>query len=378
MKLAFCLFNYFPHGGLQRDFMRVAELSAARGHEIHVHTMRWEGTKPSSFIIHEEKPHAFTLGNHARASWFARQLQSKIKGKYDLVIGFNKMPGLDLYYAADGCFAEKLESKKPRWLHRLLTRNRTYLALETAIFNHLSKTHVLYIAKKNQETYEKHYSTEKTKQFLLPPGIDTHFQRLSPKKTVYADLRQQLKIQQNTLSLLMVASSFKTKGLDRALRAIASLKQALQKKLQLNVIGNDHPSLYIRLAQQLNVSATINYLGAQQNIAEWMQASDLMIHPAYHESAGLVILEAIAAGLPILTTATCGYAHFVVDGNAGIVLDDPFSQADFNMTLHNMLSQPAELAQLSDNAHQFAKQVDFYSMPEIALNIIETLGGVHA
>ena len=133
MKLAFCLFNYFPYGGLQRDFMRIAQLCAAHGHEIHVYTMQWEGDRPAHFVIHEHKPNATTLQNHSRAYQFATNLPRQLKNQYDLIIGFNKMPGLDIYYAADGCFAKKLQAKPFTWLHRLLPRNKTYLELEQSV-----------------------------------------------------------------------------------------------------------------------------------------------------------------------------------------------------------------------------------------------------
>lgn len=59
-----------------------------------------------------------------------------------------------------------------------------------------------------------------------------------------------------------------------------------------------------------------------------MAAADLLLHPAYREAAGIVLLEAITAGLPVLTTAVCGYAHYIVDANCGEAITEPFRRGN--------------------------------------------------
>jgi len=371
MKLAFCLFNYFPFGGLQRDFMRVATLALAKGHEIHVHTMDFVGDHPSAFVIHTYKPSFHVLQNHSRAYQFAQRIQDACKGKYDRVIGFNKMPGLDVYYAADGCFKAKLSQLNLPSLQSLLPRNKTYLALEEAVFGSSSHAQLVFIAKQNKIHYQHHYPLSSERQFLLPPGIDCSFQALPEKETVCQSLRQQLGLQKQDIVLLMVASRFKTKGLDRAIKAISSLPQSLQKHIQFIVIGNDDQKPFIRLANELSVTAHINFVGAQENIAHWMQAADLLLHPAYYESAGLTLLEAIASGLPILTTASCGYAEYVLNANAGKVVPDPYSQDCLNQILLALLLSPPDLKNYGVQARRFAEQADFYNMPSAMLDMIE-------
>lgn len=70
-----------------------------------------------------------------------------------------------------------------------------------------------------------------------------------------------------------------------------------------------------------------------------MAAADLLLHPAYQEAAGIVLLEAITAGLPVLTTAVCGYAHYIADANCGTVIAEPFSQEQLNEVLRKALTQ---------------------------------------
>ena len=60
----------------------------------------------------------------------------------------------------------------------------------------------------------------------------------------------------------------------------------------------------------------------------FLLAADLLLHPAYHENTGTILLEALVSGLPILTTDVCGYAHYVQEAKAGCVLTSPFQQTN--------------------------------------------------
>lgn len=371
MKLAFCLFNYFPYGGLQKDFYQIAKSCARLNHDIHVYTMKWEGDKPDFCHIHEIAN--WRLQNHDRAVKFAQDIQNLIQD-YDIRIGFNKMPGLDIYYAADNCLKATLAQKKYPWFYQKLPRYKHYLHLEETIFNVNSTTKVVYIAQKNLKNYAAHYKLNPANHLLLPPGIDPSFKNLPLKNIVKYHLREQLGLSQNKLHLIQVASHFKTKGLDRALIAISTLPSTLQKNIQFNVIGKDSPNNYLRLAKNLKIKANIKFHGAQDNIKMWLQSQDLMIHPAYQESAGLILLEAIAANLPILTSDACGYADYVKEAKAGIVVEEPFRQAALNQQLLNLLQRVECLDDYSLNAKKFAENADFYSLTTAFTSLIEEVG----
>ena len=104
MKMAFVLFEYFPFGGLQRDMLAIAHSAVARGHEVTIFTRSWEGDRPGAIPVHLIPVMAGS--NHQRDARFAEKMKA-LWGGFDLRVGFNKMPGLDWYYAADGCLAER-------------------------------------------------------------------------------------------------------------------------------------------------------------------------------------------------------------------------------------------------------------------------------
>lgn len=371
MKLAFCLFNYFPYGGLERDFVSIATECAKRGHQIDVYTQKWQGERMKSFNIHLIPPRG--VQNHVKKYNFSQTLLKLLPEKsHDLVIGFNKIEGLDIYYAADVCYQDRINSKRHRLLH-YLPRYRRLIALESAVFQKGNKTQILLISNLQKAHFIEYYQTEPERFYLLPPGINKARCQLEDKVLLRAQLRQQFQLTENDFLLLLVGSGFKTKGLDRALHALASLPAHLRSKTKLCVIGVDKEKPFLKLAKRLKISAHLHFLGGLPNVPQWMAASDLLIHPAYHENTGTVLLEAMVMGLPVLTTATCGYAHYVHEAKAGSVLNSPFSQADLNHQLEAMLISP-ERRRFAENGIRFTESADIYSLAKKAADFIECVG----
>lgn len=111
MVLAFCLYKYFPFGGLQRDFLRIAMACQARGHQIRVYTQSWEGERPEQFEIIIVPTSSGT--NHGRNAQYCEWVMAHLKQHpAERIVGFNKMPELDVYFAADVCYAQKVAEEK--------------------------------------------------------------------------------------------------------------------------------------------------------------------------------------------------------------------------------------------------------------------------
>ncbi len=370
MKLAFCLFNYFPFGGLQRDFLRIARECIQRGHTVDVYCMAWEGEKDPNLPVTLISPNGWQ--NHTRSRSFVKKLQSHLtRQNYDLVVGFNKMPGLDVYYAADTCFQERAKKKHGAW-YRWLPRYRQLLAYEKALFSEESKTEILLISKAEQPKFIHYYGTPGRRFHLLPPGIAKD--RIAPDNAsdIRAETRREFNIKENEFLVLLVGSGFKTKGLDRVLQGFSTLPDDLKKRTTLFIIGEDHPHFFQKQAKQLGVLERTIFLGGRKDVARFLLASDLLLHPAYYENTGTVLLEAMISGLPVLTTDVCGYAGYVTDAQAGKVLSSPFEQAQFNQAFQDMLLSPVRDV-WRQKGLAFGKKADIYSMPERAVDIIESI-----
>jgi UDP-glucose:(heptosyl)LPS alpha-1,3-glucosyltransferase len=370
MRLAFCLFKYFPFGGLQRDFLRIARACVARGHMVDVYTMSWEGEFEPGLAIRTLPAKRFQ--NHTRREEFVRQLKPFLEqGHYELIVGFNKMPGLDVYYAADTCYQAKVRQQRS-WWYRLTNRYRRTMAFEEAVFAATSIAKILLISAAQQNEFMRYYHTQPERFYLLPPGVDKD--RMAPMNAaeIRARVRATYQFSENQILLLMVGSGFKTKGLDRALLAIAALPESLRTRTRLIVIGKDNQKPFEHQAAKLGITDKVIFLGGRNDVASFLLAADLLIHPAYNENTGTVLLEALVAGLPVLTTDVCGYAHYVLDASAGKVMASPFHQEQFNTLLTDMLLS-RERSAWHANALSFAARADIYSMPERAVSIIEGL-----
>lgn len=371
MKLAFCLFKFFPFGGLQRDFLRIARQCLQRGHEVHVFVMQWQGEAEPGLMVHEMGRHG--LQNHTQCTHFAQQIKQTLQQtRFDLVVGFNKMPHLDVYYAADVCYQARINEKRGRW-YRRLPRYRQWVTFEKAVFARGNTTEILLISPLQQKAFVEYYQTELNRFHLLPPGIDKIYQTLSNFHSVRTQVRASLQLSDDHFMLVMVGSGFKTKGLDRTLYALAALPAETRKKCQLVVIGQDHTTPFIKLAKRLKVDKQMVFLGGRSDVPRFLQAADVLVHPAYHENTGTVLLEALGAGLPVLTVDTCGYAHYIKEAQAGLVLASPFLQQQLNEALQKMLLL-AHRKPWQQNALAFAKRSELYQMPEKAADLIEFFG----
>lgn len=368
MIVAFCLYKYFPFGGLQRDFMRIASTVAARGHHVRVYMQSWEGECPKTFeLIHVPvKSHT----NHGRNAEYYAWVQNHLKAHpADRVVGFNKMPGLDVYFAADVCYAEKVAQEKG-FLYRLTSRYRHYAAFERATFEHGKSTKLMMLTDKQITDFQKHYQTEPERFKILPPGIypDRKYSEQIPNSREIYRQKNGIKEQQNLL--LQVGSDFVRKGVDRSIEALAALPESLRHNTLLFVVGQDKPRKFEVLAEKLGVRSNVHFFSGRNDVSELMAAADLLLHPAYQEAAGIVLLEAITAGLPVLTTAVCGYAHYIADANCGTVIAEPFSQEQLNEVLRKSLTQSSLRMAWAENARHYADTQDLYSLPEKAADII--------
>lgn len=368
MQLAFCLYKYFPFGGLQRDFLRIALTCQTRGHAIRVYVLEWRGEVPSGFDVVEVPVKAWSNARrYAKfTDWVRRDLSARPANR---VIGFNKMPGLDVYFAADPCYEEKAQTLRNP-LYRLSGRYRHFAAFERAVFSPGSQTEILMISSLQQPLFEKHYATPTARFHLLPPGISRDRRAPPNAAAIRAEFRSEFGLSSDDLLLLQVGSGFKTKGLDRSLTALAGLSEALKLRTRLIVIGQDEPSHFQRMAQSLGVADRVSILPGRDDIPRFLLGADVLIHPAYNENTGTVLLEALVAGLPVLASAVCGYAHFVDEAGGGLVIPEPFEQAQFDSMLMRMLKDDETRRAWQASALAFAETADIYDNAERAADLI--------
>jgi UDP-glucose:(heptosyl)LPS alpha-1,3-glucosyltransferase len=186
-------------------------------------------------------------------------------------------------------------------------------------------------------------------------------------------MRQSLGLEAQELALLLVGSGFITKGLDRAIHAVANVREAQPSvKVRLLVVGQDNERQFKRLSKRLGVADRVTFLGGRDDVADLMLGADLLVHPARAEAAGVVLLEAVVAGLPIVVTDVCGYAHHVKAARAGIVLPVPFSQAQLDRAVMRNIDGVFR-AECRRSALLYGEMTDLYSMHSTGADLMVDL-----
>ena len=102
----------------------------------------------------------------------------------------------------------------------------------------------------------------------------------------------------------------------------------------------------------------------------------ISIEIVHLNDTGTVLLEAVVAGLPVLTTDTCGYAFHVLQAGAGQVIESPFEQATLDARLAEMLQSP-QRGEWSERGIEYGRTQDLYRMPELAAQMILDFGAGH-
>lgn len=370
MKFAFCLYKHFPYSGLSRDMLRILDECVSRGHEVVVFTAHWEGPKPeSSEVVIVQN---FGFSNHTRAAAFHKELLLTLgQYQFDVLVGFNKIPYMDAYYCGDYCFVGRA-LQKYSWLYRMTPRFLFFRSFESSVFSAHSQTKILSLSQREKAIYKQYYLTKDSRFYDIPPTLDRDRRKICDTLPDRELIRNRLGIDDTQYLVLLVGSGFKTKGLDRALHAVAALPDKLKKKTIFFVVGQDKEDSFRELAKRLEIASQVQFLGGRDDVPELMKGGDLLVHPAYAETTGTVILEAVTYGLPVLATKVCGYAHHIREAEAGMVLRSPFSQEEFNDKLAEMLTS-TERENWRDNGLAYGNNDSLYRMPESVTEIIEEI-----
>jgi UDP-glucose:(heptosyl)LPS alpha-1,3-glucosyltransferase len=370
VRLAFLLYKYFPYGGMQRDFRRFVEEVQQRGHHCRVYYITWQGDPLPGADLRQVPARA--LSHHRRNERYLEWVRANlVADPVDGVVGFNKMPDLDVYYAADSCYLDKALQERGA-LYRKTARFRHFAAYEKAVFGEDSGTEILLISDTEKAKFVHHYHTPESRMHMLPPGISEDRRRPPDATARRRKKRAELNLSEGEFTLLFVGSGFIKKGLDRAIRTVARI-QADQPSVtvRLLIVGQDKQGRFRRLMKKLGVERSVQFLGGRGDVPELLLAADVLVHPALDEAAGIVLLEALVAGLPVVVTDVCGYAHHTSASRGGLVLPSPFDQDTWDRAVMRMLDGVYR-ADCREAALLYARLTDLYSMHATGAELIES------
>jgi glycosyltransferase involved in cell wall biosynthesis len=225
--------------------------------------------------------------------------------------------------------------------------------------------------------------SEQVKQELMAIGIASNkirvisngvdLQEFYPQRKTPLDQtslqRSQLGLpNQVPLALFVGDIRLNRKNLDTVLLALTQVSE-----LHLAVVGNTEGSPYPKLTKTLNISDRVHFLGYRKDVAALMRSTDLFVFPSRYEPFGMVVLEAMAAGIPVITAKTVGAAE-VVTPDCGVVISNPEDDEALAKHLQQLVNQPNLRVQMGRAGRAIAEQHSWASKASQYLDLIETLG----
>jgi UDP-glucose:(heptosyl)LPS alpha-1,3-glucosyltransferase len=348
-------------GGAERSVSELAEAIGAIGYETHILAAKGQATAANVHILCAD-----VGGKRTSYQVFSRELKKHIESNhYDILHSVLPFDFADIYQPRSGTFAESIIRKAATYRYpflQALKRNTAFLNFRrTAWFGaerRLSEgqTGPLVIAISNYVAgqFRTHYHISENRMVVIPNGIKPAGQL---DKTRVDSFRTKLTAQPDSILFLFVGHDFQRKGLDCLVEAIGQLQKTDSNTLaRLVVAGRASSTAYRRLAAKLGVEEKIVFLGDVKNIQELIAATDVAVLPTFDDPCSRFILEALAAGKPVITTKFNGAIDLFTDNRHGRAIDDPrdiasLSEAIGYFTNRDNLNRAAN-AIISDNLRQ--------------------------
>jgi glycosyltransferase involved in cell wall biosynthesis len=171
------------------------------------------------------------------------------------------------------------------------------------------------------------------------------------------------------VTLALFAGDIRTprKNLDTVLHALVQVPE-----LHLAIAGITEGSPYLELAKELNLSERVHFLGHRQDVPHIMKVVDFLVFPSRYETFGLVVLEAMATRLPVITASTTG-ASEVVTPDCGVVLLDPNDTQTLAKELNVLTKEPQKRLRMGQAARAEAEKHSWENMAQHYVDLFEEL-----
>ncbi|MGH7213214.1 MAG: glycosyltransferase family 4 protein [Tepidisphaeraceae bacterium] len=287
------------------------------------------------------------LTRRARYRAFVESVDRHLaEARYDVVHAIAPVRRCDLYHPQAGLAAEAIARGHLKYdgirrpLDRLATRlnpKRQFVgAVERELLTGPRPARLLCVSAMVRQTARDHYALPEERMTVLFNAIDPA--RFDPdlRPDAGRKVRERFGIAQDKVVALIVAQDFKRKGVRPAIEAVARLGD---ERVELLVVGKPDPAPYKALVESLGVSQQVIFAGPTADAYAFYRAADLFVLPTHHDPCSLVVLEALAMGVPVITTRANGAHEIMSEGVHGYVLDDAADVAGLRDRLGRMLDE---------------------------------------
>ena len=355
MRIALIRRRYAESGGAERYVAQLATALASAGHAVHLFANRWTAV-PAGVRVHRVPvpPGPAFLGVLGFA-WAAHRMARR--ERFDLVHSFDRTIRPDIYRAGDGCHQAWLDRRRAveggvlRALDCVNPLHRTLIGLERHLFRGGCRR-VIANSRMVQEEILRYYGAAPPVVRMIYTGVD--LARFHPDRsgTERATLRGRMGVGPEDPVILFAGSGFERKGLRFLLQAARRMQGT--RGLRIWVLGKGNPDRYRGMAERLGILDRVSFTGAVADPEHWMRAADLFVLPTIYDPFSNACLEAMASGLPVITTRANGVAEIMEEWRTGAVVADPRHVTDLADRMQELLD-PARREERAAAARQCAQ-----------------------
>ena len=318
-------------GGAETSVGQYTRHLARRGCQVHLYTTSAAPSEDLGGITFHTIPSRSPLRS-LRTRRFVRQAVEHIgRERFDVVHAVTCCPDADIYQPRGGTIAETtlrnlaacsgVAGRLARCLVRAIDPNhRLALRLERQVCRQAQPPIIAAVSDYVADQFRRHYDLGPPRVRVIFNGVDAPEADPASVRRDRRQVRQALGLDEGVVLALLVAHNFKLKGLASAIRALARVVQRTDRDTRLLVLGRDKSRDYKNLAEVLGVLDRLIVHGPAADAWPFFHAADLLVHPTYYDACSRVVLEALAAGLPVITTRHNGASEVITDGQEGYVI----------------------------------------------------------
>lgn len=334
MKIALAIENFSVRGGGAESYaVHLARTLVAQGWEVHLFGHAWD-RDPEQAVFHHIPPLPRIVPPSAKILHFAFRHRKLVREQdFDVILGFGNTLEMNVYQSHGGVHyrsnIRKLRAVRNPIVRGLKTAvmfmTPKYYArawIEAAPFRRSPRPEIVAISDLVRNDMAEHFGVPVEEIRLVYNGIDnTRFREVSPGAAI--ELRRRLGFDSEVLFLFM-AYDFRKKGVRYLIKAASRLRDRVGfGRFGVIVVGGTPARSLRNMVSRLGLKRSIVFPGATSEPHMFHAAADAFVLPTFYDACSLVVFEAMAAGLPVITTVHNGAAGIIDNGVDGVVLDNP-------------------------------------------------------
>jgi UDP-glucose:(heptosyl)LPS alpha-1,3-glucosyltransferase len=369
-------------GGAENYAASLVRWLASAGHQVHVVSRQVEAAElPTGTRVHRVCLSTWPGLGWLRSYRFARESELLLRREpFDLIIGLAKVWHQDVAIAVSGSHPASLAYNSLRFrgpLRRMLwwatklasPKQWVFKVIERRQFGPGRQPHVIVPAQMVAEHFQQYHGVPPARISVVPWGLDTA-RELTDRASARAAFRHEHKFGEQDVVVLFVARNYQLKGLGQLLVAFAPLARRYPH-LRLLACGGKHEAAHRRQARRLGLAGQVRFLGFVDDIRHCFAASDVFAFPTFYDPCSLVVLEAMRAGLPVVTTRANGAAELITEGSEGFVIDSPWDIDDLRLRLELLATNGALRERMSLRARAAAERFSLVDRAGQLLTVLE-------